>query len=150
MVASFIDNRFLDNLLQAMSKGHKAILSVHFAFFDCYPSGFPKNADLELAVRCTGLRTIKLTFHSTRLFARVFMGENEGGFTSCPRPTDEMWSHYKFDRLLDCMNLQNVVIERKGRTIDAALKSSEDLSKRIQAEYAQKHQRSLDIAFTSH
>jgi hypothetical protein len=148
LIASFIDNRFLDRFLQTMSKGYEAIRSVHFAFFDCFPSGFPQNSDLELVVRCTGLRTIKITFHATRLITWVLEGDYDDGLTSYPRPVDEMWSHYKFDRLLDCMNLQNIIIQRKGRTIDAALKASENLGERIKAEYTQKHQRSLNVTYT--
>jgi hypothetical protein len=146
MVASFNDNRLLDGFLQTMSKGYEAIRTVHFAFFDCFPKGFDKNADLELAVRCTGLRTIKVRFHSSQLITWVLEGDYDDGPTAYARSVDEMWAHYKFARLMECMNLQTVIIERKSRTMDAALQVSELLGVHIQQEYMLKHQHSLNVS----
>jgi hypothetical protein len=145
MIASYNDNLLLDGFLKTVLKGYGAIRSIHFAFFDCFPEGFPQNADLELAVRCTGLRTIKIRFHSTRLIVWVLLGDYDDGLTSRPRRIDEMWAHYKFARLLECVNLQNLIVERKGRNLDAALEASENLGIRIQEEYLRKNQHTLKV-----
>jgi hypothetical protein len=145
MIASYNDNLLLDSYLKTVPKGYEAIRLIHFAFFDCFPEGFPQNADLELAVRCTGLRTIKIRFHSTRLIVWVLLGDYDDGLTCRPRRIDEMWAHYKFARLLECVNLQNLIIERKGCNLDAALEASENLGIRIQEEYLRKNQRTLNV-----
>jgi hypothetical protein len=145
MIASYNDNLLLDGFLKTMPKGYEAIRSIHFAFFDCFPEGFPQNADLELAVRCTGLRNIKMRFHSTRLITWVLLGNYNDGLTSCPRRIDNMWAHYKFARLLDCVNLETLIIERKGHNLEVALEVSENLGVRIQEEYLLKHQRTLTV-----
>lgn len=147
-IASIHDNRFLDGFLQTVSKGYDNIRTIHFAFFDCFPPNYPQNADLELAVRCSGLHTIKLTFHVERLRIWVLDGEYDDGLTGYPRPLNEMWTHYKFVRLTECNNLQKVVLERKGRSVDAAVGASRTLGNHIKEEYKAKHNREIAIGYT--
>ena len=148
MVASIHDNRFLDAFVQTVDKGYEAIRSIHFAFFDCFPGTFPQNADLELAVRCSGLHTVKLSFHVQKLTIWVLEGDYDDGLTRYPRPVNEIWTHYKFSRLLDCANLQKLIIERKGGHNYAGHEASEKLGDHIKAEYKVKHGREIELAYT--
>ncbi|KAH7081247.1 hypothetical protein BKA63DRAFT_599618 [Paraphoma chrysanthemicola] len=148
MVAAFEDNRFLDGFLQTVKKGYESVRSIHFAFFDCFRADFPENADLELAVRCTGIRTIRITFHTSRLTIWVLEGDYDlDGLTGYPRPVDEIWSHYRLARLLDCKMLKEVIIERKGRRPDHAIQAADNLGCRIKQEYEAKHHRTLEVAY---
>jgi hypothetical protein len=148
MIASIHDNCLLDGFLQTVSRGFETIRSIHFAFFDCFPNGYPQNADLELAIKCTGLHTIKITFHLSRLQIWVLEGDYEDGLTGVPRPVDEVWAHYKMPRLLDCKNLQNIDIERKGRYVSHSVLASEQLGGRIKEEYSRKHGRDLQLIYS--
>tara|TARA_R110002003_G_scaffold562_7_gene20456 strand:- start:7952 stop:8644 length:693 start_codon:yes stop_codon:yes gene_type:complete len=147
MVASINDNRLLDGFLRTVAKGYEAIRSIHFAFFDCFRANFPQNADLELAFRCKGLHTIRITFHIERLRIFVLEGDYEDGLTGYPRPVDDMWAHYRFARLMDCKNLQEVVIELKGRYVGISIDASENLGNRIKQEYKHANNRDLNIVY---
>lgn len=87
-------NRFLDDFLKTVPGGYEKIRSVHFAFFDCFPGAhkYPQNADRKLAVRCTGHRTLKFTFHMSRL--RWVIGDpyDDDDYDTCPRPVEDMWA----------------------------------------------------------
>jgi hypothetical protein len=102
MVASFPDNRLLVDFLRIVPKGYETIRSIHFAFFDCFPGTmkFAQNADLELAVRCTGLHTVKLTFHMSRLTYSLKPNAYDE-WQDYPRSIDEIWSFYKIRRPLE-------------------------------------------------
>ncbi|KAF1915768.1 hypothetical protein BDU57DRAFT_450389 [Ampelomyces quisqualis] len=152
MVASFLDNRLLDGFLQTAPKAYEAIRSIHFAFFDCYPGPemFEKNSDLELAVRCTGLRSVKLTFHMSRLCDLVKRDPYDDG-EYYPRSVEDMWTYYKLARLMDCENLENVDIQRKGRSrraVECGVTVSQDLGVRIKAEYDEKHHGDLNVTYS--
>jgi hypothetical protein len=147
IIASVHDNRLLDSFLQTVSKGYETIRSIHFAFFDCFPTGFAQNADLELAVKCYGLHTIKITFHVSRLQIWVLEGDYEDELTGYPRPVNEIWAHYKLPRLLDCNNLQKVDIERKGRYVDYSVLASEGLGDHIRTGYSKRHGRDFQLTY---
>jgi hypothetical protein len=60
MISSIQDNCLVNGFLQTVLKGYKMIRSIHLAFFDCFSRGYPQNAGFELAVKCSGLHTVKI------------------------------------------------------------------------------------------
>jgi hypothetical protein len=62
MVASFADNTFLQAFLGVVPGRLQLCRQLNFDYFGRFPGNFDNNADLELAVKCSGLHTIKLTF----------------------------------------------------------------------------------------
>lgn len=147
IIASIKHNQHFESFLQTVRKGYEAIRSIHFTHFAFFPTGYPQNVDLELAVRCTALHTIKLTFDVWKLEDWRSVGDN-GGLTFSPRRVDEMWTHYKFDRLLDCHNLRNLRIEIKGDLNGNVLVASKSLGARIVAEFSARHQRDLQLTYS--
>jgi hypothetical protein len=122
--------------------------SFHFVFFDCFPTGYPENANLELAVRCTALHTIKITFRVSRLQIWVLEGDYEDGPMGYPQPVDQIWVHCKLSCLLNCNNLQKIDIERKGRYVDHSVLALEGLEDHIKTKYSKKHGRDLQLTYS--
>jgi hypothetical protein len=147
MIASIRHNQHFESFLQTVRKGYEAIRSIHFTHFAFCPTGYLQNVDLELAVRCTTLHTIKLTFD---MYTLEFwnLGGNNDELTCSPRRVEEMWTHYKFDRLLDCHNLRNLEIEHKEYSNEIAWVATESLGARIVAEFSARHQRDLQLTYS--
>ncbi|KAF2123386.1 hypothetical protein P153DRAFT_371708 [Dothidotthia symphoricarpi CBS 119687] len=146
-ISSFADNEFFVKFLNNIN-AFDAVRRLHFRFFDCFPTSFADNADLELAVRCPGLVSVKLGMHTSKLVMWVLEGEYEDGLTRFPRRVQEMWEHYKLDRLLDCDKLQEVVIERKGRSNDEAVQAACALGECIKQRYMETRKRELLVEYS--
>jgi hypothetical protein len=78
----------------------------------------------------------------------VLEGDYDDGLTRYPRPSSAMWTHYKLSRLLDCANLQKVIIERRGCHNYAGQEASVNLGNRIKADYEVKHGHETELAYT--
>lgn len=134
LMHNIAQNRFFDAFLTKVD-GFRSIRTLSFGYFDCFPSGFERNADLELAARCPGLQELSSSFHANQL--EIF--EDEAGdpsFGLLPREPDEMWSHYRMDRLLDCEQLEVIKINHKGWRSNAnTVFAAEGLATRIAREF---------------
>ena len=128
MVASFADNTFLQAFLGAVPGRLQLCRQLNFDYFGRFP-GFDKNADLELAVMCSGLHTIELTFHYDTLTWNKLVGGDyyDEIFERCPRPVEELFDAFRLKRLLDCDMLQTVIIEHVGGEVDAAVRAAQGL-----------------------
>ena len=111
-VCSIEQNQVVHTFLSHAFNGFASVRGLHFAFFDCFPQGFGLNADLELAVRCSGLQELRLSFHNRKLFQWV---RDNGDYVGAPRPAQEMWDYYELRRVLDAgVRFQKLTILRKG------------------------------------
>jgi hypothetical protein len=59
--ASINDNCLIDGFLKEQDNISEKILSNHFAFINCYPTGFTQNVGLEFTALCTDYCTIRVT-----------------------------------------------------------------------------------------
>lgn len=126
MVASINDNTFPQTFLKAAPGRLELFRDLSFDFFSRFPSGYEKNADLELAVFCSGLCKIKLRFHFEPL--TYFVMENEDNMTMS-RPAhspDQPFDHFKLQRLLDCRSLKNITIEQTIQHVMEAVRAAND------------------------
>ena len=133
-VCSIYDNQYLQTWLNRVKDGFKSVRSLHFDFFDCFPTGSPDNADLELAARCPGLTDIKIAFHTKEL--EVYRDTPDGYGQLIPRSTETMWSYYKLDRLKNCHSLKWVLIKRKGHHSLTAMTATQNLAAMIEQQMA--------------
>lgn len=72
-----------------------------YSVVDVDAKRYPQNSDLELGVGCTGLLLIKLTLRMARLTNSIKPTRYDE-WEDYPRSVEEMWTFYRFYRLLDC------------------------------------------------
>ncbi|KAF2023843.1 hypothetical protein EK21DRAFT_94575 [Setomelanomma holmii] len=103
MVASIADNT-LRTFVAQIEKGHDDIRELYFDFFDCFGrhhETVEKNADLELAVDCTGLHTLRLTF-ARKWLGMLVKPDPYSDLTLFPHTVDSLVGIYRLRRLLAC------------------------------------------------
>lgn len=126
-ICAIEQNRFMHSFLNHAPNGFGAVRRLQFAFFDCFPSGFDMNADLELAVRCPGLQELQISFHDKKLFR--WSGPDDDA-VALPRLAQEMWNYYKMDRMLEFgVCFKKVTILRKGYGSDYADRAALELAR---------------------
>lgn len=106
----FYDNTFLKTLKAAPGR-LELCRDLSFDFFSRFPTGYENNADLELAAECTGLTTIKLTFHHESLTYYVLEGDYDEGLSRRAQSAEDVVERFKIQRLLDCRSLKTIIIE---------------------------------------
>jgi hypothetical protein len=136
MVASINDNTFLQTFLKAAPGRLELCRDLSFDFFSRFPSRYEKNADLELAVLCSGLRTIKLTFHFEPLTYFVMSNEDNMTLSRRARSPDQLSEHFKLQRLLDCRSLKSITIEQNSEVVEA-VRAANDLGELIRIKFSQ-------------
>lgn len=114
IIESFDDNVLLRAFLNLAPGRNGVIRQLNFDSFSRCPEGLPVNQDLELAVRCTGLRTIKLTFDEKDLTRNVLIDETYGYRVQIPKNPEDLYAEYKLERLLDCKMLSLIIITQCG------------------------------------
>lgn len=145
MIASIHDNRFFREFIASVLDGPKHVRELHFDFFDCFPdydkegNKIALNSDLELAVHCTGLSTIRMTFARWRLQVEECDEENEQD-ADRDRTVAVLVEKYRLRRLLDCGNLRK--IHWAGRYgYGWPVRVLTDLANWVEAEFAKKNHR---------
>ncbi|KAF2822980.1 hypothetical protein CC86DRAFT_248850, partial [Ophiobolus disseminans] len=131
MVASIHDKNFLQAFLKAAPGRLSLCRQLNFDYFGRFPKGYEKNADLGLAAQCSGLHTIKLTFHYASLTYKVASGDYEDGLTSVPCSAEDLFERFRLARLLDCQELKVIIIEHTDYYIEAAIQAAESLGQMI-------------------
>ncbi|KAH7081246.1 hypothetical protein BKA63DRAFT_530367 [Paraphoma chrysanthemicola] len=146
MIASIHDNVFFRNFIASVENGPKHVRELHLDFFDCFPDydkegkRFPVNSDLELAVACTGLETLQMTFKHWRLEDDPKYDEINEDFVQSHKTVPELVDKYRLLRLLDCGKLRT--IRRDGcRGYGGPLTNLHDLAAWVEAEFAKKNHR---------
>jgi hypothetical protein len=139
MIASLRDNTFLQTFFKpkGMTGRLELCRDLSFDFFSRFPNGYEKNADLELAVACTSLKTIKLTFHHEPLTRYVLEGDYDEGLTRYPRSADQVFEQFKLRRLLDGKCLKTIIIEHTSYYIPAAVEAAEKLGDLLKLKFSQ-------------
>ncbi|EAT89741.2 hypothetical protein SNOG_03010 [Parastagonospora nodorum SN15] len=137
MVASIKDNAFLQTFLKAAPGRLELCRDLSFDFFSRFPYGYEKNSDLELAVLCNGLRTIKLTFHFEPLTYLVMESEDNMTLSRRARSPNELLENFKLQRLLDCRSLKNITIEQTSQHVMEASRAANDLGELIKTKFSQ-------------
>jgi hypothetical protein len=140
---SIQQNHFMHAFLSHAPNGFASVRTLAFAFFDCFPPGFDQNADLELAVRCTGLQEIRLSFHDNKLVHWVAPHDTAG--LQEPRPASEMWDYYKMDRLFEGGNrLRKVVLIHRGWGVAPAGQALLNFAALIEHKFLEERSRVVD------
>lgn len=97
-----------------------------------------KNEDLEFAIACRGLRTVRLWFDRDHLKTPV-KPEGVLYWIHKPLPVEEFVEYYHLRRLFDCEKLRLVYLDREPRGT-GAVDGLQDLAEWIQAEFARPNQ----------
>ncbi|KAH7091552.1 hypothetical protein FB567DRAFT_546265 [Paraphoma chrysanthemicola] len=146
MIASINDNVFFRNFIASVENGPKHVRELHLDFFDCFPDydrdgkRFPVNSDLELAVSCTGLETLQMTFKHWRLHNEIgFFDIIEDDMPS-QKKVHELVDKYRLHRLLDCGKLRTIRWDG-CRGYGGPLQNLHDLAAWVEAEFAKKNHR---------
>jgi hypothetical protein len=139
MVASFHDNTFLQAFLKPEGVTCRLELcrELSYDFFSRFPTGYEKNADLELAAACTGLKTIKLTFNQKPPTHYVLEGDYDEGLSRYPRSADEAYERVKLQRLLNCKCLKTIITEHTTCYVLAAVKAAENLGDLLRLKFSE-------------
>jgi hypothetical protein len=138
MIASIHDNNFLQIFLKAEPGRLELCRDLSFDFFSRFPSSYEKNADLELAALCTGLHTIKMTFHFEPL--TYFVQEDEEDpmvMSRRARALNELFEEFRLQRLLDCKCLKNITIEHTSQNVAEATKAGVQLGELLKTKFSQ-------------
>jgi hypothetical protein len=149
-VCSIMDNDFIRAFLAAGPDRFRLVRQLNFDYFSRFPAEkFEKNADLELAVDCKGLRTIKLGFHQTQLTYSLMVDQWQMRFKITPHPADKLFSKYRLERLLECDKLSTIIIEHFGTFMEAAEEAAENLGKLLEQKFASKGQKQVvEVQYT--
>lgn len=138
-IFSIFDNSFLSEFLASTEYGPRQVRELVFRNFDFFPDydrdtdeWIPVNSDLELAVHCTGLRTLRITLGRRFLGTSVF---KDSILTYQPHSIDMLVTKYRLRRLLDCHHLDKVSFRglHYGHNPEPVL---QDLANWVQAEFA--------------
>jgi hypothetical protein len=139
MIASERDNNFFRRFIASAHDGPKHVRELYFDNFDYFPDydrttgmRIPMSSDMELAVNCTGLRTLQLTVRLQSL------GTNGTNGIWTEKTVQELVEKYRLARLLDCRNLRKVVFDGRHGYLGSA-KVLDDLADWVKAEFAKKN-----------
>jgi hypothetical protein len=138
MVASIHDNTFLRAFLNAAPGRLQLCRNLSFDYFSRFPSGYEKNADLELAAACSGLRTIKLTFHYEPITLLVAEGAYEDSLTRQPCSAESLFTKFRLNRLLACDMLKTIILEHTSYHSAAGVEALEGLGDLMSQQFAMK------------
>lgn len=138
MVASITDNELLHAFLGAAPGRFRLCRQLNFDYFGRFPENLPINKDLKLAVACSGLLTIKLTFHADAITSWVRIDGYEDGMTRHPCTADYIFSKYKLNRPLDCNKLRKIIIQSTGSGLGAAKEAAEELGQMLEHKFVSK------------
>jgi hypothetical protein len=137
MIASIFDNAFFRKFVASVPNGPAHVRELHFDFFHWFPDydekgkRIPVNSDLELAVHCNGLHTLRLTFGFKNM---------RDANTGIPKTVEQLVEKYRLRRLLDCDKLRNIRWDGQ-REFGAAVPVLYDLADWVKSEFAKKNQR---------
>lgn len=121
-VSSSIDNNTaLTEFLGSVPGGFECVRELYFDYFSRLKSTAMHNMNLELAVRCTSLRELKIMMHNLEMGLRTVQAA---------------WTYYIFDRLLGCRCLIKVTIYTMGWYDPVATGNTLDLSVLIEQGFA--------------
>jgi hypothetical protein len=151
LVCSDNGNLFLRAFLEAENGRFEQVRQLDFEFFSRYEGNTTENADLELAVQCTGLRIIKLGFHKEELtYYRLV--EDSDMLLQCstePNKATDLFSKYKLERLLDCGMLETIIIEHSGYFSPTAEAVAAELGAMLRGKFAAKVSKQvIEVVYT--
>ncbi|KAF2846720.1 hypothetical protein T440DRAFT_540784 [Plenodomus tracheiphilus IPT5] len=129
VICSINDNKKLRAFLDALPRRYASIRCLSFAYFCRFPSDLEQNQDLELAILCTGLHTIKMTFHVDTL-VDYSIGE-------ALKP-EGLFEYYKLERLLYCDKLRVIVFHCIGLWHPAMFPVAKKLGTMLVEKFAEK------------
>jgi hypothetical protein len=139
MISSIRDNMFFRRFIASVQDGPKHVRELHFDNFDFFPdhdpttgARIPRNSDLDLAVDCTGLHTMRITM------GRRFLGTTDTNGNYTEKTVQELVDKYRFDRLLDCGKLRKIILDGKHGPF-GSVKVLDDLANWIKAGFAKKN-----------
>ncbi|KAF3037465.1 hypothetical protein E8E12_002623 [Didymella heteroderae] len=141
-VCAIEQNRFMHSFLSITPKGFASMRRLQFAFFDCFPTGFDLNADLELAVCCPGLPELQISFHDKKPVNWRVVNDD---FIGVSRPEKEMWDYYKMHRLLGSgVRFRTVSILRKAYGNQLADRASLKLARFVTLKFQEEKGRHVE------
>lgn len=139
IVTRLQDHKYLQAFLNAAPGRFELIRQLSFPYFSRFrPEKYSKNQDLELAVKCTGLHTIKSTFHPDPITYFVLHGDYEDGLTRTACAATVLFDKFRLERLLDCKMLKKIIIEHVDFYSVAAEEAAEGLGQLLQQKFANK------------
>jgi hypothetical protein len=151
LVCSYNDNLFLRAFLEAENGRFEQVRQLDFEFFSRYKRDTTENADLELAVQCTGLRIIKLGFHKEEL-TYYRLDDDSDMWLQCstqPNKAADLFSKYKLERLLDCDMLETIIIEHSGYFSLTAEAVAAELGAMLREKFAAKvSKQAIEVVYT--
>ena len=151
LVCSYNDNLFLRAFLEAENGRFEQVRQLDFEFFSRYKGDTTENADLELAVQCTGLRIIKLGFHKEEL-TYYRLDDDSDMWLQCstqPNKAADLFSKYKLERLLDCDMLETIIIEHSGYFSLTAEAVAAELGAMLRGKFAAKvSKQAIEVVYT--
>jgi hypothetical protein len=136
------DNSNFRVMLGLIPNGYSHVRELHFEGFGYFHNQnhigkmVEKNEDLELAVACTGLQTIRFVFKDNRHLCNEFFPARLLHVVK-RKTVDELVREYHLRRLLDCRKLVEIQIYNVYRQIEVV----QDLADWIRSEFAKKGQR---------
>ncbi|KAH7366611.1 hypothetical protein BKA66DRAFT_573277 [Pyrenochaeta sp. MPI-SDFR-AT-0127] len=142
-VCSVRDNAYMWSFLEANPARFKHCRQLNFDYFGRFPEEILVNQDIEMAVRCKGLTTIKLTFHVDTLTYWVSEGSYEDGFTRAPYTADRLFVRYRLKRLLGCRMLKTIIIEHAGYFSEEAEHVARELGELLKLEFMNKAEKQI-------
>jgi len=108
-IESAEDNDFFREFIATVPGGVNHVRRLYFSEFDGYDETIgERNLDLELAVACRGLHTLRLKFDRKVLGTDTFNAPPAGGRVYVPKTVEELVAKYGLRRLLDCDTLRKV------------------------------------------
>ena len=134
---SLYDNKLLRAFLDAFPGRWNHVRHLSFNLFSRLPEGSAVNQDLELAVVCNGLRTLKFGFRVSDLTTwDMEEGTEEVARRACE--ADQLFTKYKLGRLLDCDKLDEIIIHQAYVSSTAADEAAERLCAFLEDNFARK------------
>ncbi|KAJ4374865.1 hypothetical protein N0V83_001943 [Neocucurbitaria cava] len=116
------NTKYLRAFLDRAPGRYGVVRQLNFNSFSRCSTNVPVNQDLELAVRCTGLRTITLILDDENLTLDVFSGDGTSddgtsdGPVLIPMKPEDLYANFELERLLDCNLLSKIIIEHCNYT----------------------------------
>lgn len=130
-LCSIDDNKYFKEFLSAAPRRYALVRHLSFKYFSRCPRDVAVNQDVELAIDCTGLHTVKLNLHRDEITA----GALDHSF---PDVIESLWDRFKLHRLLDCRKLKKVILGGQGPNTSEAQEARLNLGKYIKAKFATK------------
>jgi hypothetical protein len=143
-ISSIRDNTFFRKSIASVKDGAKHVRELHFLNFDFFPNNdrvtgerIPTNSDLELAVDCYGLHTVKLTMGRRFLGANWWDNDTQQ-YVWRPQTVANLVEKYRLRRLLDCKKLRKICWDGKTNG-NGSVQVLQDLAEWVEAEFAAKN-----------